>query len=1287
MEITGYKYREIYPQTGIVNYQLEVLLDNITGIFFFGFTGDNSSVKFQAKSGRFYLDNSAYPSFLQSYHPNESFTVSGNIGPSSHDLYYNNSPLFFGQPKSTGYLNQFYANADRTVADISLTINGDVPDYYYDPFESYYSGQIIPINIVNQSAFPFRIFSGNVLNNNFSLINSTDVSVSDEYNLELICNSFTNGSQIIPIELYTDFGLQNISFTASGQSLENVSFYLLFGPDIPSVNNGTPSHYTLSARSTTGLELSVSLDYVSGTTGKYYAPAQSIYSGFTGKASGFISGSGNISSYNTGTVSYNNPLIGNETGLGSGYLSSFLYASGNISTDYEITLTGLGSGLISTLATGTGYGIFDINTYVGPNGSNISLYGLTGYGSGYADNYGVFYGTVSGGVPSLFVPYTGTVTGVQISASPSDYEDVIYLSSPFSYTGQYYKYYALTGLAYATGERLFGRFLGDIGFSYEPGIYTFEKNYYTIGTGSSDILTGFNPVLVTQKPLVTTGNMLIVGNTGVSTDNCNFDLPFFQSIDIPNIIYDENGVRVFPLNIGKISLTDTGNYRYENSDYLLTGDSGNVRTKISRLGNTLSGSGFFNNIYQDPFFHGNADYAPSDWGWSETLTGYSYTGYNHGRPPVISEFSANSYFNESGNNESGRMYFHITGENSGLNNYFFKSTPESNSQYSIISLYKTGELLARASGFSDNLHPYNVTTELAYSLPVGASYIYTGLSTGTYYLKSELFNMQDSDKGTVGFTAPVFSGCENWGNLYFSISRGGNKQVPYYGHILVTPYTVDGPTPSADYIPNSGSDVYYEYYLPPYVDYLNFRLPVSNDGNMEVDEKLTATLFIDGEIAGRYGTYSSATLNILDIDSCCTPHGAYCSGTPYVPTNPEFPTPPIIISGVVPIPPITIPPIEPGIPNPIVTPLPNEGGGGGGGYTGGGKTTKDVVPKRKPIPTLKTSYYKLTGESTTVHLDNMSDIIDIGDRKCECKYSNCQCMVGESTGSVVFSYTVGLTNSKVPSSEIMDAALSQGYVGVIALLENGNTLQTLNFVNKSGPYSGVEHRNFSFNNINIKPDAIYTVIISGTSFCANGTCDRETGQLIGDKGAITGSMMSDGIHVFNSQKTWSECIEYTSRQSGCCEDEYRFNEPPASLCICGSMGWGAESPDGAACPTGQHAEPIDHYIAGDLCECSNRGSTITCYTCEDDDTSACDCSSMGYSTGCTGGDTIVGTQNIVITNESCSNYGETVTCYSCACCCPEENGCDCGTGCCCCPSYQAPWGENCACIYTSVGCD
>jgi hypothetical protein len=247
----------------------------------------------------------------------------------------------------------------------------------------------------------------------------------------------------------------------------------------------------------------------------------------------------------------------------------------------------------------------------------------------------------------IYMPYTG-----QIKAEYPDTDLIsIDLISPFlTVTGHFQGFLDIFGIALATGDRISGVAIGDFAKDIEPGFYNFYKNWSGILTGKSFLNwtgAGFNPVSAESTNYSTfnaNSNFLQLGNVSDSLsvlsglgketttgffvgeisesgilELCSPMLPdAIRVVGTPSVIGsvgDQNPNIVYT-NQKEAFIVMPNLYfeeiKYENSQYLLTGLDAHLyygypsggRTRISRLGNTSSGSGKFDNVFQLPNFSG-----------------------------------------------------------------------------------------------------------------------------------------------------------------------------------------------------------------------------------------------------------------------------------------------------------------------------------------------------------------------------------------------------------------------------------------------------------------------------------------------------------------------------------------------------------------------------------------------------------------------------------------------------------------------------------------------------------
>lgn len=606
MIVSGFKQRNIYTQTDIFQYQFNPSLSNTSGRCDFGFSGASGVINWKLESGRIFDYNNNY---LFSYQANSEVLISGSLSSGSNDFWINNNPIYIGQQKTGNNYNYFYINPSNVTVNFNLFINGNVPNYSYSVFDSYYSGELLTLNFVNQSNYPITIFSGATSNPNFSVVNATGISIAGNSTgiIYLAASGFSPFLQDIPLDFYTNFGDFAFLFNGSGIPFDDSQFYILLGPENQVVNDGITSPYTVNYFNTSGAALNVTLTYVSGDTGNYYVDVTTTGLITGQNVSGFITASGYLGGFSTGNyVSGFNPLTGWESGLASGAVTQFVYATGSLNSGYNLRIDAMGSGNIQANITGTGFGVFTFQGWVSPANNILQVGNATGPGTGISD--GITYtGLITNGI-ATYLATVAPPSGITGIFTPDEYTVVNY-QQPFFATGFFARPYDLVGIAFATGRLISGVLEAEFGYNFEPGIYSFSKGFTGIGSGENAIIDSFNPVANTFNTTGTTGIISGIYTTGVDTAGCDFETPTLTPTGIPQVIYNIDQEQVSPLSIFVMQPLNTGEYTGENSF------NPNTRTRISRNGNTISGSGYFDNVFQVPFYDSGI--------WTESLSGYT----------------------------------------------------------------------------------------------------------------------------------------------------------------------------------------------------------------------------------------------------------------------------------------------------------------------------------------------------------------------------------------------------------------------------------------------------------------------------------------------------------------------------------------------------------------------------------------------------------------------------------------------------------------------------------------
>jgi hypothetical protein len=354
MVISGLRYREIYPQKEL-SWILSVQDIPTTGDtnFKFCFSGSNNSLFeiFSIRNKKIYSNNNE---LLGGYISNSIINFSGEINNNYYSLNQDGKSLLIG----SNVPNYFTGNLIKGFAIESIQSNflnfkslqilGERPQYFVDYPENFeYSELNIPINFFNLGDFPLTIYSGKVSDSAFqlSIDNNLIIPASGNGSFTLINKNFLEGFRKVPIVLYSEIGTLDFSLNLSGFRIDESTYYLTIGPKVYNIQNNTSENYLLSFYNVNTTNLVIELKHLSGVTGDYRAPKSVInnlnsgdlvYSNISNlpdeiqnlRVSGYITGSGFLSSPISGIVSYYNSINNqSESGIGYGEAQDYIFAS------------------------------------------------------------------------------------------------------------------------------------------------------------------------------------------------------------------------------------------------------------------------------------------------------------------------------------------------------------------------------------------------------------------------------------------------------------------------------------------------------------------------------------------------------------------------------------------------------------------------------------------------------------------------------------------------------------------------------------------------------------------------------------------------------------------------------------------------------------------------------------------------------------------------------------------------------------------------------------------------
>jgi hypothetical protein len=685
MQISGFTKRKIYNQTGDFTWSANIIVDQNTSKFDFGFSGVSGKINWTLENGKIFDYKNQY---IGSFYSEKNLFLSGNINSQFNDFFVDGIPVYIGQDKFSNNYSYLYFNSVSGISNLDFFINGEQPSGYkdtesdsekaYSRSGSYIEGVNVPLNLVlkNQNPHSINIFSGDISDLNFSFSSGQFPSIIlpfSEKTFEIDILNQINGNYSFPVNFYTDFGDFSYSFNAVGSPLSVQTFYILISPNEGNISAGETNKYTSYYLNTSGSDLSVQFEYISGYTGSVYLDIERTRE-LTGQfVSGFVSGIGLLSGYKTGIVSgFNNLLSGFEYGTGSGivYFNNFI-ATGFVNDFIEVEIPALGTGLILKNVFGSGYKEINISGTISRLNPSILVTGIEGAVSG-VDFFGkTVSGYISTGVSESGASYLYTVpaTGFKLTGeyTEKELEEFSFLS-PFSYGTGFFtiNFNNRPGFVLATGSSTTGIWVGNMSY-LEPGYITIKKvlSGYLMQKeeGAPDILS-FKPTDGSaDKKINLLGFIQPIERTlDLSWDPCDpipeFELKISETPE-NDVYYNQNNLKVYlPYIITGLEPVNQFEEYANNSDFLKkSGDflgnidfydlSGNListlnmgestpsggRVRISRMNPSQSGSGSFYNPVRSYYSSLNEEFAKfksgissldeksSQEGWREYLVG------------------------------------------------------------------------------------------------------------------------------------------------------------------------------------------------------------------------------------------------------------------------------------------------------------------------------------------------------------------------------------------------------------------------------------------------------------------------------------------------------------------------------------------------------------------------------------------------------------------------------------------------------------------------------------------
>lgn len=637
---TGYSFRSILNQTGNFNQSWSISLNNRTGYCEFGLSGNNDKLFYKVQNGELY---DFYNNPISSYEENVPYSFSNQIIDGTDTFIFNGETQYFRKSllNSNYNYNYFYIYPSGCEVDFNFSIRGETTDFdlgslnkKFKDLNTNFSIVDITGRLINKNQnLEVKIFSGEILQNNPRYY-IEGIPLSFYRTGDFYLKSFDREdpffeNEVLPIRFYTNFGQVEKNILISGELLElNFDLFSITPESDEYIigQSGTQNFY-INYGKNDGANLQFKLSYIDGPTGYIYGPIQ-VSGGYNDIIFGFISGCGRLSKTVTQEISltgYNEfesvQIVSGITGL---VLSKDICATGFVEHFYSLKATGLGSGFITKDISASGYVDRKISGYVSYLDGGIIYFGedyfkATGFDLNHLNQSLIITGYAISGLGQKRLYYTGEITGLPLLSG--QYYDKIfeYRFEKENYFWKSPEYY-LTGTGYATNDTIkTGKVDGNFFLNFNEGYYSFSKNVEDI-TGvykledNTQIITGLSGLLTCKKAddrkYLGVGKISGKNNFSLYITPCE-DLGIYfkylatgSGYDVKHYILDGQDIPVeldakipkFITIIPASGLEASGSQR-ENINYLLQNQYGNeIRTRISHLGDTSSGSGFFSGV-------------------------------------------------------------------------------------------------------------------------------------------------------------------------------------------------------------------------------------------------------------------------------------------------------------------------------------------------------------------------------------------------------------------------------------------------------------------------------------------------------------------------------------------------------------------------------------------------------------------------------------------------------------------------------------------------------------------
>jgi len=536
MILSGKNFRSIADQTGDFSYAFTVQTKSKFSDIHVGLTGEYN-IDYRFLSGKIFDRNTG---FVDSYSNNDNFIISGNLKNHQHEYFINGIPKVVGETVPSGKISGIFA-INEEAENIGFNFFGQVPSHSITTSsDKLVFGETLTGFINNSNPdLSFTVFSGELINSDIPAVFAIDTfqqvtgsGITGGAKFLLTPTESETLSGVASLLFHTNFGEINFDYNLTGGNLPTVirdSSYLDLLTFINDFDGETGSIVVTSFFANyDGAEISVTLGHLSGETGEIFRD-KDFTRDFVSTEDTFVSGTNAVPIFKTGLVSGLDASGLLQTGLGSGFLTGFTNATGQIINDFELVLTGLGKGFVDTDINLAGIKDTRFSGFVPFGTSVISgiVNNITGTGT---FNEQELTGMIRTGVGQIgFDPLDHLPSG-EINLPPSAYNTT--LKNKFlAFSGEITGFYDLIGSGFAGFIVETGIFDQNFSGNVKRGVYNFEKEYDTFITGFENL---FGPDTVGEivsgiLPETSGSGFYITGNLSVKEDGaCIEESPVFS---------------------------------------------------------------------------------------------------------------------------------------------------------------------------------------------------------------------------------------------------------------------------------------------------------------------------------------------------------------------------------------------------------------------------------------------------------------------------------------------------------------------------------------------------------------------------------------------------------------------------------------------------------------------------------------------------------------------------------------------------------------------------------------